>query len=109
MQCGWSFLYQQQLWLQFFYYRAPLTLNNPANWRVVVGDKMGAFQTKTDFQSLLVVSCLMFDLEHLIRVILQFIITRQAREYRDIASQSGSSRLKDSDTQVSWKLWAKYA
>lgn len=68
----------------------------------MVGDKMGTIQTKTDFQSLLVLSCLMFDLEHLIRVIVHFIISRQARLRRDIGSQTlNNKQLKDGDTQVS--------
>lgn len=84
------------------YFRTFLILSDKKTSCNIVGDTMGSIQTKTDFQSLLVVSCLMFDLEHLIRVIVQFFIARQAREYRDIGLQSDNSRrFKDSETQVS--------
>lgn len=43
---------------------------------------MGAINSKTDFQSVLVVSCLMFDLEHIIRVIVR-LIGRQQRQQRE--------------------------
>lgn len=49
---------------------------------------MGAIHTKTDFQSLLVVSCLVFDLEHIIRAIANIIVKRQRTKYREIGCQT---------------------
>lgn len=48
---------------------------------------MGAIQSKTDFHSLLVVSCLMFDFIQLITVIKNF-IENYRKKYCDTSSQT---------------------
>lgn len=61
---------------------------------------MGAFNTKTDFQSVLAISCLMFDLEHIIRVIVHLIGRQRMRKYREIGCQTKNFALNLPDVTV---------
>lgn len=61
---------------------------------------MGAIQTKTDMHSLLVISCLIVDLEHVIKFVRGVIARLRKRQRIDCGSQT--------DCVGDFFLWASF-